>query len=65
MKISVLEQKRISNVNHIMNDLNDSVSTIYENLMDQQYPELNTEISSLIIKLKNMKDKLQDGFLWK
>ena len=56
MKISVLEQKRISNVNHIMNDLNDSVSTIYENLMDQQYPELNTEISSLITKLKNMKD---------
>jgi hypothetical protein len=62
MKISVLEQKRISNVNHIMNDLNDSVSTIYENLMDQQYPELNTEISSLITKLKNMKDNLQDEF---
>jgi len=58
----VLEQKRISNVNHIMNDLNDSVSTIYENLMDQQYPELNTEISSLITKLKNMKDNLQDEF---
>ena len=62
MKISVLEQKRISNVNHIMNDLNDSVSSIYENLMDQQYPELNTEISSLIAKLKNMKDNLQDEF---
>jgi len=62
MKIPVLEQKRISNVNHIMNDLNDSVSTIYENLMDQQYPELNTEISSLIAKLKNMKDNLQDEF---
>lgn len=58
----MLEQKRISNVNHIMNDLNDSVSTIYENLMDQQYPELNTEISSLITKLKNMKDNLQDEF---
>jgi|TARA_R100000231_G_scaffold131297_2_gene103293 hypothetical protein len=62
MKLSVLEQKRISNVNHIMNELNESVACIYENLIDQEYSELNTEITQLITKLKHMKDNLQDEF---
>ena len=62
MKLSVLEQKRINNVNHIMNELNESVACIYENLIDQEYSELNTEITQLITKLKHMKDNLQDEF---
>ena len=62
MKLSVLEQKRISNGNHIMNELNESVANIYENLIDQEYQELNTEITQLIAKLKHMKDNLQDEF---
>ena len=62
MKLSVLEQKRISNVNHIMNELNESVANIYENLIDQEYQELNTDITQLITKLKHMKDNLQDEF---
>lgn len=62
MKLSVLEQKRISNVNHIMSELNESVANIYENLIDQEYQELNTEITQLIAKLKHMKDNLQDEF---
>ncbi len=62
MKLPVLEQKRISNVNHIMNELNESVANIYENLIDQEYQELNTEITQLITKLKHMKDNLQDEF---
>tara|TARA_R100001510_G_scaffold57612_1_gene66437 strand:+ start:2202 stop:2390 length:189 start_codon:yes stop_codon:yes gene_type:complete len=62
MKLSVLEQKRISNVNHIMNELNESVANIYENLIDQEYQELNTDITQLITKLRHMKDNLQDEF---
>ena len=62
MKLSVLERKRISNVNHIMNELNESVANIYENLIDQEYQELNTDITQLITKRRHMKDNLQDEF---
>lgn len=45
-----------------MNELNESVANIYENLIDQEYQELNTDITQLITKLRHMKDNLQDEF---
>jgi hypothetical protein len=60
MNISPLEQKRIRNINYIMDDLHDSVNNIYELLIDKEYSQLKGEISQTINKLKTITDSLQD-----
>tara|TARA_R100001163_G_C5045092_1_gene182503 strand:+ start:1210 stop:1398 length:189 start_codon:yes stop_codon:yes gene_type:complete len=60
MNISPIEQKRIRNINFVMDDLHDSVNTIYELLIDQEYAELKGEVSLVVSKLKNLTDSLED-----
>lgn len=60
MNISPLEQKRIRNINYIMDDLHDSVNNIYELLIDKEYTDLKGEVSKTINKLKTITDSLQD-----
>ncbi len=60
MNISPLEQKRIRNINYIMDDLHDSVNNIYELLVDKEYSQLKGEVSQTINKLKTITDSLQD-----
>jgi len=60
MNISPLEQKRIRNINFIMDDIHDSVNNIYELLVDQQYGELKGEVSKITAKLKTITDSLED-----
>ena len=60
MNISPLEQKRIRNINYIMDDLHDSVNNIYELLVDKEYSQLKGEVSKTINKLKTITDSLQD-----
>lgn len=60
MNISPLEQKRIRNINYIMDDLHDSVNNIYELLVDKEYADLKGEVSKTINKLKTITDSLQD-----
>jgi AAA+ superfamily predicted ATPase len=60
MNISPLEQKRIRNINYIMDDLHDSVNNIYELLVDKEYTDLKGEVSKTINKLKTITDSLQD-----
>jgi hypothetical protein len=60
MNISPLEQKRIRNINYIMDDLHDSVNNIYELLIDKEYSQLKGEVSQTINKLKTITDSLQD-----
>jgi negative regulator of replication initiation len=60
MNISPLEQKRIRNINYIMDDLHDSVNNIYELLVDQEYSELKGEVSKIVSKLKTITDSLED-----
>ena len=60
MNISPLEQKRIRNINYIMDDLHDSVNNIYELLVDKEYIDLKGEVSKTINKLKTITDSLQD-----
>jgi len=60
MHISPLEQKRISNINYIMDDLHNSVNTIYELLIDHEYAQLKGEVSQVVSKLKNLTDSLED-----
>ncbi len=60
MNISPLEQKRIRNINYIMDDIHDSVNNIYELLIDKEYSQLKGEVSQTINKLKTITDSLQD-----
>jgi hypothetical protein len=60
MNITPLEQKRIRNINYIMDDLHDSVNNIYELLVDQQYVELKGEVSKMTSKLKTITDSLEN-----
>jgi hypothetical protein len=60
MNISPLEQKRIRNINYIMDDIHDSVNNIYELLIDKEYSQLKGEVSQAINKLKTITDSLQD-----
>jgi hypothetical protein len=43
-----------------MDDLHDSVNTIYELLMDQEYAQLKGEVSLVVSKLKTITDSLDD-----
>jgi archaellum component FlaC len=60
MNITPLEQKRIRNINYIMDDLHDSVNNIYELLIDQEYSDLKGEVSKITTKLKTITDSLED-----
>jgi len=60
MNISPLERKRIQNINFIMDDINDSVSNIYESLVDQEYDQTRKSILILNGKLKTINESIND-----
>tara|TARA_R110002051_G_scaffold173446_1_gene243772 strand:+ start:1185 stop:1322 length:138 start_codon:yes stop_codon:yes gene_type:complete len=43
-----------------MDDLHNSVNTIYELLIDHEYTQLKGEVSQVVSKLKNLTDSLED-----
>ncbi len=55
-----LENKRVQNINYIMDDIHDSVNNIYESLMDEEFPPLKTEVQLLIKKLKSILESVND-----
>lgn len=60
MAVNSLENKRIQNINFIMNDIHDSSNDIYEMLVDKDIPQLKVEINGLIKKLKHVLDSVED-----
>lgn len=60
MNLSQSEKKRLQNINFLMNEIHDSANQIYEHLVDREYKELKTEISSLNKKLRAVTDSIQD-----
>jgi|TARA_R110002074_G_scaffold59685_7_gene145034 hypothetical protein len=60
MRIPPIEQKRIQNINFIMDDLHTSINNIYELLMDKDYDLLRNEVIELNKKLKSISESLQD-----
>ncbi len=60
MNITPLEQKRLQNINFIMKDIHDSVSEIYETLVDQEYDETRKSILTLNSKLKTINESIND-----
>jgi hypothetical protein len=55
-----LENKRVQNINYIMDDIHDSVNIIYESLMDEEFSPLKTEVQLLIKKLKSILESVND-----
>jgi|TARA_B100001094_G_scaffold123179_1_gene118919 hypothetical protein len=55
-----LENKRIQNINFIMDDVHNSSNSIYEFLVDKEFDPLKFEIQSLIKKLKLILESVQD-----
>ena len=55
-----LENKRVQNINYIMDDIHDSVNIIYESLMDEDFSPLKTEVQLLIKKLKSILESVND-----
>jgi|TARA_B100001059_G_C17804781_1_gene568428 hypothetical protein len=60
MNITPLEQKRLQNINFIMEDIHDSVNQIYETLVDQEYDETRKSILTLNSKLKTINESIND-----
>ncbi len=58
MHITPIEKKRIQNINFIMDDIHDSVSNIYESLVDQDYDSTRESIISLNHKLKSINESI-------
>ena len=56
MHITPIEKKRIQNINFIMDDIHESVSNIYESLIDQDYDGTRQSILSLNNKLKSINE---------
>jgi|TARA_Y100000385_G_C12629134_1_gene440470 hypothetical protein len=55
-----LENKRIQNINFIMDDVHNSSNSIYESLVDKDFDTLKTEIQSMIKQLKLILESVQD-----
>jgi hypothetical protein len=55
-----LENKRVQNINYIMDDIHDSVNIIYESLMDEEFSPLKTEVQLLIKKLRLILESVND-----
>ena len=60
MNITPLEQKRLQNINFIMEDIHDSVNQIYETLVDKEYDETRKSILTLNSKLKTINESIND-----
>ncbi len=55
-----LEDKRIQNINFIMDDVHTSSNNIYESLVDKDFDSLKAEVQSLIKQLKLILESVQD-----
>ena len=55
-----LENKRVQNINYIMDDIHDSVNIIYESLVDEEFSPLKTEVQLLIKKLRLILESVND-----
>ena len=60
MNITPLENKRIQNINFIMDDIHASVNQIYETLVDQDYDQTRKSILNLNGKLKTINESIND-----
>lgn len=57
---SAYDNQRLRHINHLMDELNDSLSDIYENLVDRDITPLKASIKSMTSKLKEIETSIED-----
>ncbi len=60
MIISPLDEQRIKHINHLMDNIHDQSSEIYESLIDKDFNQAEDNINQLISTLNNIKSTFKD-----
>tara|TARA_R100001463_G_C3360161_1_gene202931 strand:- start:264 stop:449 length:186 start_codon:yes stop_codon:yes gene_type:complete len=58
--INPLDEKRLKHINHLMDDIHDHSSDIYESLVDKDFNQAEQDIDKLISTLNNIKSSFKD-----
>lgn len=58
--INPLDEKRLKHINHLMDDIHDQSSDIYESLVDKDFNQAEQDIDQLILTLNNIKSSFKD-----
>ncbi len=58
--ISPLDEQRIKYINHLMDNIHDQSSEIYESLIDKDFNQAEDNINQLISTLDNIKYTFKD-----
>ena len=58
--ISPLDKQRVNHINHLMDNINDQSSQIYESLIDKDFVQADRDINKLITTLQDIKSTLKD-----
>ena len=58
--ISPLDEQRVKHINHLMDDIHDQSSDIYESLIDKDFLQATSKINQLISTLNNIKSTFKD-----
>ena len=59
-KPSAYDTDRVTHINHIMEQINDSATEIYESLIDREFDRVKDVTSRLIIQLKEIQNSVED-----
>ena len=58
-RLSSVEKERLNYINFLMDDLYDDVSDLYESLVDREMSNVKETISTIIFKLKDLRNILK------
>lgn len=58
--INPLDEKRLKHINHLMDDIHDQSSSVYESLVDKDFNQAEQDINQLISTLNNIKCSFKD-----
>ena len=58
--INPLDEKRLKHINHLMDDIHDQSSSVYESLLDKDFNQAEQDINQLISTLNNIKSSFKD-----
>ena len=58
--INPLDEKRLKHINHLMDDIHDKSSEVYESLVDKDFNQAEQDINQLISTLNNIKSSFKD-----
>ena len=57
---SAYDNERLKHIKHLMDEINDPTSQIYEHLVDREFDELKICITTLVNRLKEIQNSVED-----